>query len=58
MFNKPTSRVFVPGEPLQPSLTFVGKAGAYPREPPLRIGPALLKKNIIPGRKGLVETNT
>jgi hypothetical protein len=28
---KRTFRVFVPGKPLQPSLMFAGKAGAYPR---------------------------
>ncbi len=28
--------VFVPGKPLQPSLVFAGKAGAYPSEAPFR----------------------
>jgi hypothetical protein len=28
--------VFVPGEPLQPSLMFLGKAGVYPIEEPFR----------------------
>ncbi len=28
--------MFVPGKPLQPSLMFVGKAGAYPSEAPFQ----------------------
>ncbi len=35
--------MFVPGKPLQPSLMFVGKAGAYPRGgASLGLAPALL----------------
>ncbi len=30
------ARVFVPGKPLQPSLMFLGEAGAYPSEAPFR----------------------
>jgi hypothetical protein len=32
-------KVFVPGKPLQPSLMFAGKTGAYPSEAPFRVGP-------------------
>ncbi len=31
--------MFVPGKPLQPSLMFAGKAGAYQSEAPFSIGP-------------------
>jgi hypothetical protein len=31
-----SARVFVPGKPFQPSLIFVGKAGASPSEAPFR----------------------
>jgi hypothetical protein len=33
------TRVFVPDKPLQPSLMFTGKAGAYPSEAYSRVGP-------------------
>ena len=54
--------MFVPSKPFQPSLIFVGKAGAYPSEQPFRcstLGSApALPANIRQGWKGLLGTNT
>ncbi len=51
-----------PGKPLQPSLMFVGKAGAYPSGAPFSFSPlgrALgLTENIRLGWRGLLWTNT
>jgi hypothetical protein len=56
------TRVFVPGKPLQPSLMFVGKAGAYPSEASFRCSalawdPGLTHTHIRLDWKGLPGTN-
>jgi hypothetical protein len=55
--------VFFPGQPLQLSLKFVGKAGAYPREAPLRLDrlardkhSSLLLKSVNYGLKRFYST--
>jgi hypothetical protein len=49
--------MFVLGKPFQLSLVFVGKAGAYPSDTPLKGRMLALPKNIILGWKGLPGTN-
>jgi hypothetical protein len=55
--------VFVPDKSFQPRLMFVGTAGAYPIEEPLRcstlgVGSWPLPTNIRLDWKGLLGTNT
>jgi hypothetical protein len=47
--------VFVPGKPLQHSLIFVGKAGAYPSGAPLYCRLLVLTTNIRLGWKGFTR---